>query len=65
MPITQRAECPHRQPTYMRDVMLIVAIILLVLVLREGVAWFFKTNHVQNDIQRIIRGLNRSGINIE
>uniref|UniRef100_A0A6C0CMZ3 Uncharacterized protein n=1 Tax=viral metagenome TaxID=1070528 RepID=A0A6C0CMZ3_9ZZZZ len=59
-----KTECPHRQPTYMRDVILIIAVILLVLVLREGVAWFFKTNHVQSDIRRIITGLNRAGISV-
>lgn len=46
--------CTHaNRPNPMRDILYVLAAVLLLFVLREIVCWFFKTNHGHNEVREL------------
>jgi hypothetical protein len=58
--------CPHIQPNYTKDIVLMALVFVALLVLREFLSWMFKTNHMyahlsdhDQKLDRILRLLQR------
>lgn len=57
-------DCPHGfTRNRVRDIIyVVIALILVFIVVREGISWYFKTNHIHSELRAIRERLDRHGV---